>query len=576
MGKLINQSFLRRPFDVLIVERGIVDRVTLKDLVDMSTNQGIPLEDILINEMGLPPEAVFAALADSFGLPFTDLADYRKPFGLEPKVEEVCNRCRLLPLEVRGNTLVVATCQPVLVAQHQLELATAGYEVEFKVTIPSALSQLIQQVMLEEADENEFLSDIQQLAESLNPGDDKEPGSNVVDISAASEKSSVVELVNQMLVLAVRQSASDIHLEALEKGARVRFRIDGVLQSRFELQKTMASAVISRVMVMASLDITERVMPQDGSFKVRYQGTDVEFRIASSPGIYDQNLTLRMLTRKQQALGLPQMGMREDEIDLIKQQIKFPHGMMLVSGPTGSGKSTTLYAVLEIMNSPEIKIITIEDPIERRIDGIQQIQVRINRNDPERSLTFARGLRNTMRLDPDVIMVGEIRDKETAEISIQASLTGHLVFSTVHANSSLETIRRLQNMGTDPFLMISSLNLIVAQRLVRRLCQDCFKSRVLEDREKKIFPADKIPDELAEPVGCKRCTGSGYKGRLGIFEFLPITEELRSIFLDQGLNAGLTYARKLQRRTLIESGLELIREKKIDFLELERVVGPCL
>ncbi|MBF0545700.1 MAG: type II/IV secretion system protein [Candidatus Riflebacteria bacterium] len=575
MGKLINQSFLRRPFDVLLIERGIIDRVTLKDLMDMSSNQGIPLEELLVNEMNLAPEAVFSALADSFGLSFTDLSDYRKPFGLESKVEEVCAKCRLLPLELKDSTLVVATCQPLLIPQHQLELTSTGFEIEFKVTIPGVLNQLLSQVMLQDTDEGDFLSDIQQLAESLNPSENKEISSSVVDIGAVSEQSSVIELVNQMLVLAVRQGASDIHLEAMEKGARVRFRIDGVLQNRFELQKTMASAVISRVMVMASLDITERVMPQDGSFKVKYQGDDVEFRIASSPGIYDQNLTLRLLTRKQQALGLPQIGMKEDEIDHLNQQTKQPHGMVLVSGPTGSGKSTTLYAVLEIMNSTEIKIITIEDPIERRIEGIQQIQVRLNRNDPERSLTFARGLRNLMRLDPDVIMVGEIRDKETAEIAIQASLTGHLVFSTVHANNSIETIRRLQNMGTDPFLMITSLNLIVAQRLVRKLCLDCSKTRPLSDNEKKVFPPDKIPTEVGEPVGCKRCTGSGYRGRLGIFEFLPITEELRNIFLDSGLAPGLTYARKILLRTLLESGLGLIAERKVDFNELERVVGPC-
>jgi len=294
------------------------------------------------------------------------------------------------------------------------------------------------------------------------------------------------------------------------------------------------------------------------------------------PGLYGQNLTLRLLSgQERQVIGLASMGLRSDETEIIKRTMRYPHGMLLVSGPTGSGKSTTLYAILETMANPALKMITIEDPVERRIEQVQQIQVRINRNDPERSLTFARGLRTILRLDPDIIMVGEIRDRETAEIAVQASLTGHLVLSTVHANSSVETLRRLNNIGVDFFLLMASLNLVLAQRLVRRLCTACRAPRQLRPEEAELFRSGKPPDQLFEAKGCKRCMGTGYLSRVGLFEFLPITDEIRDRVQEGRLSDGMGIIRQTILRTLRQSGLLLIADGVTDFKELERVVGPC-
>jgi general secretion pathway protein E len=353
-------------------------------------------------------------------------------------------------------------------------------------------------------------------------------------------------------------------------------RIDGVLTDRIELDGNTASSFFSRLLIMAKLDITEKVMPQDGSFKVTCDNRDVEFRIACMPGIFGQNIVLRLLSGAESVkLGLENCGMLSDELQIIKNTTKYPHGMVLVAGPTGSGKSTTLYCVLESIADPRLKFITIEDPVERRIAGVQQIQVRINRNEPERSLTFARGLRTILRLDPDIILVGEIRDSETAQIAIQASLTGHLVLSTIHANSAVETLRRLENIGVDFHLLMSSLNLIFAQRLLRRLCPDCRETVQLSEKQCQLLKKYQ-PETIFRARGCQSCLRMGYRGRTGIFEFLPISESIRDEVAEHGLTESMKMIRENRIRSLFESALIKVAEGKTDFGELERVCGPCL
>ncbi|HOY67193.1 MAG TPA: GspE/PulE family protein [Candidatus Ozemobacteraceae bacterium] len=584
MAKIISATLFRRTIQSVIEERGLLPPEKLQELVRLAEKERLPLEQLLAREKSLPEQEVYACLAEAAGLPFDDLTAWQPPESLSSQVLPVCQRELLLPLKLQEGVLLLATANPAAAGSAEGLLTAMGIRPKFVVSPPGPIKRNLDS-LLAAAEEEDIAGGMSDLAVSLDissadteqkPVPGRQQAATPVEISGGTDAPAIIQLVNKTLMLGVKQGASDIHVETLEKGTRVRFRLDGVLTGRLELSGQAAAAFVSRILVMAGLDITERIMPQDGSFKVTNEGRTVEFRIASMPGLYGQNLTLRLLSgQERQAIDLTSMGLRSDETEIIRRTMRFPHGMMLVSGPTGSGKSTTLYAILETMANPALKIITIEDPVERRIAQVQQIQVRINRNDQERSLTFARGLRTILRLDPDIIMVGEIRDKETAEIAVQASLTGHLVLSTVHANSSIETLRRLNNIGVDFYLLMSSLNLVLAQRLVRRLCTTCRTPRDLRPDEADLFRSGRRPDQLFEAKGCKRCMGTGYLGRVGLFEFLPITDEIRDRVQEGKLSDGMGIIRQTMVRTLRQSGLLLVGEGVIDFVELERVVGPC-
>ncbi|HNW34825.1 MAG TPA: GspE/PulE family protein [Candidatus Ozemobacteraceae bacterium] len=583
MAKILSTTLFRRTLQSVLEERQALPPERLSELVRLAEKERIPLEQVLTREKALPDSVTYSALAEAAGLVFDDLATWQPPDSYPAQILPVCQRENMLPMKLQEGILSLATSNPAIIGSIEGLFTAMGVRPKFIVSPPALIKKNIES-LISAAEDEDMAGSLSDLAVSLDmtPEDEEKPvlgrqrAAATVEISGGTDAPAIIQLVNKTLTLGVRQGASDIHVETLEKGTRVRFRLDGVLMPRLELTGQAAASFVSRLLVMAGLDITERIMPQDGSFKVTYEGRTVEFRIASMPGLYGQNLTLRLLSgQERQVIGLTSMGLRPDETEIIKRTMRFPHGMMLVSGPTGSGKSTTLYAILETMANPALKMITIEDPVERRIEQIQQIQVRVNRNDPERSLTFARGLRTILRLDPDIIMIGEIRDRETAEIAVQASLTGHLVLSTIHANSSVETLRRLNNIGVDFFLLMASLNLVLAQRLVRRLCTTCRTPRDLHPEEAELFRAGKRPDQVFEAKGCKRCMGTGYLSRVGLFEFLPITDEIRDRVQEGRLSDGMGIIRQTILRTLRQSGLLLIADGVTDFTELERVVGPC-
>jgi len=579
MAKILTQAAnLRKPFDMVLEQRQLLTREQILRHQQEARRRQISLEDLLCSEAVLPPDTVYESLADAFGLTWHSLEGCQIPDQLPARVIELCAKECLIPLTLQNGSLTVATFRPALQAAHASMLAAAGVRPVFQVCSPDRARPLLEALQKLTTPEEQD-GGIDSLISSLSGTGEDAKGAEGLEISGVSdspEAPSVVDLVNRALTMAVRQKASDIHVEATEKGLRVRFRLDGVLVHRFELAGPPAAAFISRILVMAGLDITEKLLPQDGSFKVRFEGRDVEFRIASIPGSYGQNLTLRLLSGQEVgAISLEKLGLKGLELEVLTNTIKFPHGMILVAGPTGSGKSTTLYAILERLANPAVKILTIEDPIERRINLVTQVQVRINRNDPARSLTFARGLRTFLRLDPDIIMVGEIRDQETAEIAVQASLTGHLVLSTVHANSSTETLRRLQNIGVDYFLFMSTLNLVIAQRLVRNLCPHCRTSRPPTPEESELFPAEIRPDILFQAHGCNRCFGTGYAGRVGIFEFLPVDDEIRDSIQADNLMSCMPLVRRRTLKTLRQSALIHVADGATDLNELERVCGPC-
>jgi len=392
------------------------------------------------------------------------------------------------------------------------------------------------------------------------------------DLSELDQEASVVKFVNQIIWEAHKERATDIHMEPQEMDLRIRYRVDGVLHpipvppqlKRFQ------SAIISRIKVMANMDIAEKRLPQDGRISLRVQGDEIDVRVSTMPTVYGESVSLRLLMRSSGMLGLDSLGMSDRDSKMLLKLITKPHGILLVTGPTGSGKSTSLYAWLHTINSTDLRILTIEDPIEYEMAGVNQINVR-----SEIGMTFAVGLRHILRQDPDVIMVGEIRDKETAEISIRAALTGHLVFSTLHTNDAAGAVTRLIDMGIEPFLVASSVEGLVAQRLVRRLCPSCKKPRVVDDTFLNSigFPIDRLKEgTIYEPVGCEDCRGTGFRGRTGVYELIVITDQLRPLIVARASSSDIKQvALRAGMHTLRDDGWEKVLKGVTTIEEVLRV-----
>ncbi len=379
------------------------------------------------------------------------------------------------------------------------------------------------------------------------------------DITELDQDASVVKFVNQIIWEAYQDRATDIHLEPMETDLRIRYRVDGVLHQTPvpPKLKRFQSAIISRIKVMSHMDIAEKRLPQDGRISVRIRGEEIDVRVSTMPTVYGESVSLRLLMRNSGLLGLDRLGLAERDINILNRLIHRPHGILLVTGPTGSGKSTSLYTWLHTINSTDKRILTLEDPIEYEMPGVNQIHVR-----PEIGLTFAVGLRHILRQDPDVIMVGEIRDAETAENAIRAALTGHLVFSTLHTNDAAGAVTRLLDMGIEPFLVASSVDGLVAQRLVRRLCNDCKRPANLSDEflDSVGFPKEILAQgEIYEPVGCDTCRGTGFRGRTGIYEIIEVTEPVRSLIVQRASSSEIKLeALRQGMKTLRDDGWQKV------------------
>jgi general secretion pathway protein E/type IV pilus assembly protein PilB len=391
-----------------------------------------------------------------------------------------------------------------------------------------------------------------------------------LDGADAADDASIIKFVNQVLAQAIEARTTDVHFEPFEDDFRIRYRIDGVLvEANLPASVTrFRAAIVSRIKILAHLDIAEKRLPQDGRIKLKISGREIDVRVSVIPMIHGEAVVLRILDRGATMLGLEHLGMHERDRRVFEKVLQLPHGICLVTGPTGSGKTTTLYAGLSTINTIDNKIITIEDPVEYQLAGVNQIQV-----SEKTGLTFAKGLRAILRHDPDICLIGEIRDLETASIAVQASLTGHLVFSTLHTNDAPGALTRLIDMGIEPFLVASSLELVMAQRLVRLICKHCKTAVPMEDANKlrHEFGSD-MPDVLYFGKGCEKCQGSGYRGRQGIFEMMPVTDEIRQMILDRESSVKIRkIAVEQGMRSLREDGWRLIREGKTTLEEVLRV-----
>jgi type IV pilus assembly protein PilB len=529
-------------------------------------------------ELGLVDEKQLRmALAAQRGMEYVNLNGLELPAGIIDKVPaQMAKTYHIVPVEYREdrNELTVALDNPENFRATDDLSTLMGFRVTAKLTDPQALeSALTKYYGTQEENINELISEIQGdsfLAEFAG----RNQSIDLDELKELSESNPIKKLLNLVLLQAIRDKASDIHFEPFENEYKMRYRIDGVLYEMIPPPKHIAAALSSRIKVMANLDIAERRLPQDGRISLTVQGNPVDLRVSVLPTMFGESVVLRVLDRSQISLDLGKLGLREEDRKMVQQLIRRPNGIVIVTGPTGCGKTTTLYAALRELNSVETKLITTEDPVEYDIDGLIQVQMK-----PDIGLTFARCLRSILRQDPDIVLVGEIRDLETAEIAAQASLTGHLVFTTLHTNDAPSSIARLLDLGVEPFLVTATLEGIVAQRLVRRICENCktpFKPTEVQLMELGLTTDDIKGKKFYYGRGCDRCNNTGYRGRIAIFEIMTFNDELRDLVMNQAsTNVLRAAAQKNGMRLLRECGLAAIYDgtTTIDEVVKETISG---
>ena len=530
--------------------------------------QGLPLDEALCASDGLSEVQVLEFLGEEFQIPRVDLETVHPSREFLARFPaRVLLKHKILPFaEEEDGAMLVATSrvfEPIGLDELRL---LSGVECRPALAPSDQIDLRLRQCLGVGADTVQSLvSDAGETIQVLDHLNDEG-----VDLGLAAEDASIIKFVNQVLMEAIDLRATDVHVEPYEHELRVRYRIDGVLQEAgipAEVRRFQA-AIVSRLKILSNLDIAEKRLPQDGRIKLRVAGREIDVRVSVIPMLHGEAVVLRLLDRSAALLGLEQLGMSDGDCALFERVLALPHGIILVTGPTGSGKTTTLYAALSRINDVSRKIITIEDPVEYQLRGINQIQV-----STKAGLTFARGLRSILRHDPDVVLVGEIRDHETAEIAVQASLTGHLVFSTLHTNDAPGALTRLVDMGVEPYLVASSLEAVLAQRLVRLICKHCRAALPEADAAKvrQEYGLEQL-DSLWAGQGCRECQNTAYRGRTGVFEFMEIGEEIRDMILQRASSGAIRHA--AQRRgmkSLREDGWRLVVEGRTTIEEVLRV-----
>lgn len=551
----------KRVVERIVRETNLIPTEKLEHAIKQADTKKIPLAQELLSENLVSEAVLYETLAGGMKLPFVDLTTQnvrRDIFTLLP--EQLIQAHHVVAFERTDKEIKVAMTDPEDLEIIDFIEKKTGHRAAIHLTTPSSIQQVL----------NLYRKGLRTDIESI--GKQAEGETSKEDLQQLAQDVPVVQLVNSLLEYAFFENASDIHIEPAESETIVRYRIDGVLRQVMKLPKPVHTGVVARVKILANLKIDEHRLPQDGRFKVKTDEYAVAFRVSILP-VYDgEKIVLRLLNESAQVLSLEQLGLQPQVLDLMKRNISKPHGMIFVSGPTGSGKTTTLYTILNILNTPKVNVSTIEDPIEYRMAGVNQTQV-----NPKIGMTFAAGLRSLLRQDPNIIMVGEIRDEETAEIASHAALTGHLVLSTIHTNDAVTVLPRLIEMRVPTFLIASTTNLIVAQRLVRKICQHCIESYTLSQRsiaelEKQIqveyllktlegqgaiVKGQKVQDLLFfRGRGCNQCNQEGYKGRIGIYESLEMNDDLAKIILENGTADDLrAYAIDHGMLTMLQDGL---------------------
>lgn len=547
----------------VLVNSGVITQEQLGQALDMQKGSGKKLGEVLVDEGIVTEEAIARALSHQMRIDLVEPQNIEVDTSvLELVPVNVLKKNKVFPFEyAQGNLNVirVAMADPMdMYAQDDIAIIT-NCQVEPVVATTRSIMLAIDKYY----GQGDVDSALALYAKEKNLDVEEE------DISAEDISSSpIVMLVREMIEKAVRQRASDIHIEPMERKVRVRYRIDGALYERAKYDIKLFPAMSARVKIIGGMDISEKRKPQDGRITQVVDRVEYDIRVSVLPTVYGEKIVMRLTSKSSLTREKSQLGLKPSELAQFDYILQNPHGILLVTGPTGSGKSTTLYTALSELNKEDVNIITVEDPVEANIDGINQIQVNAKAN-----LTFASALRSILRQDPDIIMIGEIRDQETATIAVQASITGHLVVSTLHTNSSASTITRLENMGIEPYLIADSIIGVIAQRLVRRLCPDCKRQRRATQEEKEFMGCNPAEDTLIyEPCGCPKCDHTGYKGRIGVYEIMQMTPRLKTIISrKEGADAIRTQALQEGMHTLHMSAVEYVLEGITSYSEMVKV-----
>ena len=553
---------MRKKIGGLLLEAGIIKAEDIDRVLEIQKAEEMKRKfgEILLDE-GISEGDIFTALSEQFQMPLLAMENFPETLPLEKVSFGFLEENLILPVELKDNGLKIAVGDPT--NTEALESLKASYEYDISVVL-ARKSELVQHLKLLHGSRSAVMQRlIEDTAEDELSGNDL--SGEISHLRDLAQEKGIIQLVNLLMSNAVKDRASDIHVEPGELSVRVRYRIDGLLYEKETLPARMYSAVTSRIKLLSQMNIAERRLPQDGRINVTVAGKAIDIRVSTIPTIYGESIVMRLLDKETSFITLEEIGFDRTLLDIYEDVIKKPYGMILITGPTGSGKSTTLYASLAKINSLDKKIITVEEPVEYLMQGITQIQVR-----PKIGLTFANGLRHIVRQDPDVIMVGEIRDMETASIGIHASLTGHLLFSTLHTNDAPGAITRLMDMGVENYLVASTLICVMAQRLVRRICGHCkVKQDVSADVLRKFNSSVK---EVWAGSGCEYCSGTGYRGRVGIFEVLPVGEDIRELIMARATVKEIKdKAIALGMRTLREDGIEKVKRGVTTIDEVLRV-----
>ncbi|MEI8335483.1 MAG: ATPase, T2SS/T4P/T4SS family [Actinomycetes bacterium] len=514
------------PLGSLLVETGLITKDQLAEALDTQVSTGRPIGRVLIDQGLISESDLVRALARQVGLEFVDLTERVIDATVASLIPEgLARRYQALPISWDDDVLVVAMADPSNVLAVDDIRALTGAQVRCVVATSAQIRETIDRFHRLDSEVDDLAS---QAADELSDNDE------LANVSAVVEDAPIVKFVNLLITQAVADRASDIHVEPAERDLRIRFRIDGVLHEVMRSPKAIQAGVISRLKVMSDINIAERRIPQDGRMSLTVGGKPIDLRVATLPTVHGEKVVMRILDKNQALLSLQDQGFLPDTLERYERSFRKPYGTVLVTGPTGSGKSTTLYATLNVLNEVQRNIITIEDPVEYRLAGINQIQV-----NPKAGLTFASALRSILRADPDVLLVGEIRDRETAIIGIEAALTGHLVLTTLHTNDAASTPMRLLEMGVEPFLVTSALDVVLAQRLARRLCDRC--KEPYQPSEEELLSARWAMETidigdwptLHRAVGCSACGRTGYRGRFALHEVMPISEEIERLIIER-------------------------------------------
>lgn len=545
------------------ISKGLITKEQAEIVKLEQANGGLPVRDILVQKNILSPEALARAEAEAMNIPYIEIGERpASPQALSLLPQAVAERFVVVPLDYdrAANELSLAMADPSNLDAIDFISKKTGARVKPYLStqekIKEAITAYYSQGLAAEVKAV--------LKETIGPTRESSPAIDITQLGDVIREAPIAKIVSTILEFAIKARASDVHIEAQDDKTRIRYRIDGILHEKLILPKKVHDAVVSRIKILSDMKIDEKRIPQDGRFTFRAGTQEVDLRVSTLPTVHGEKVVMRLLKKTGGVPDLPELGLRGRALKNLEDSILRPHGIIIVCGPTGSGKTTTLYSVLSKINSAKVNIVTLEDPVEYQIGGVNQVQV-----NPAAGLTFASGMRSFLRQDPNIIMVGEIRDKETTELAVQASLTGHLVFSTLHTNDASGSIPRLLDLGAEPFLLASALTCVLAQRVTRRLCPECKEeydppAEVVEDLKKvlgNLFPSQGKPVKLYRGKKCATCNSTGYLGRIGIFEVMPITEKIARLTLERAA------AGDIQKQALLEGMITMKQDGYLKAIE---------